>query len=129
MNVRTNHRNGHCGVSPPESQTPCHALFLVMQISTKTNNSHDITPLLSVLRSGAPSVSDARTYACMHACMHAHQRMTCTNAHTCTHKHLHSSLAGGNDRAPCSNAKVRKDQDTAALSGETSRAQLAAVPL
>lgn len=110
MNVRTNHRNGHCGVSPPESQTPCHALFLVMQISTKTNNSHDITPLLSVLQSSVRRLMRIL----MHACMHAHRRVTHTNTH------LHSSMAGGNDRAPCSSDKVRKDQDTAALSGETS---------
>lgn len=63
MNVRTNHRNGHCGVSPPESQTPCHALFLVMQISTKANNSHDIMPLLSI-----PKLRHTLILILMHVC-------------------------------------------------------------
>lgn len=114
MNVRTNHCNGHGGVSPPESQTPRHALFLVMQIPTKANNSHDITPPLSVLQS---FVRHTCAYLCMRVCTHMD---VCAIAHARTHNHLRRSMAGGNDRAPCSNDKVRKDQDTAVLSGGTS---------
>lgn len=65
MNVLTNHRNGHGGVSPPESQTPRHALFLVMQISPKANNSHDITA-----HEHATKLCHSCAYICMHLCTH-----------------------------------------------------------
>lgn len=63
MNVLTNHWNGHGGVSQPESQTPCHALFLVMQISQ--NNARDITP-----HEHATKLCHSRAYLSMHLCTH-----------------------------------------------------------
>lgn len=69
--------------------------------------------------------------AVRHLCMHARtwKYDMQQHTHTSTHKHLHNSRVGGNDRAPCSSDKVRKDQDTVVLSGEMSWSQLAATSL
>lgn len=84
MNVLTNHGNGHCGMSLPESRTACHAAILVMQISAKASSSK-----------GTPGPETQLHYTCSKALQDAHfHTCACTRSHEMQHPHLHTSMAG-----------------------------------